>query len=175
VTAGSAGNALRPAHGLPAIWRTFKAGALAEATPKKIPDYFVEIVTMPSITQKRYQVPQPLSVGEETFARDCKVYGLDPEREVELIPGRHWRFDFYFREHNLAVEIEGATKYGKSRHSKGEGFEEDCRKYNAAAIAGIMLLRFSTAMVESGEAIDTVRELLTRQCGELIDGAASSL
>ena len=106
------------------------------------------------------KIPKPLSEGEETFARDCKVYGLDPEREVELIPGRKWRFDFYFQEKDLAVEIEGATKYGKSRHSKGEGFEEDARKYNAAALAGIKLLRFSTEMGKSGEAIDTVLEAL---------------
>jgi len=79
---------------------------------------------------------------------------------VELIPGRKWRFDFYFRERNLAVEIEGATKYGKSRHSRGEGFENDCRKYNAASLAGFKLLRFTTAMVRSAEAIDMVLEVL---------------
>jgi hypothetical protein len=31
-------------------------------------------------------------------------------REVELIPGRKWRFDFYFQEKDLAVEIEGALQ-----------------------------------------------------------------
>jgi very-short-patch-repair endonuclease len=75
-------------------------------------------------------------------------------------PGRKYRFDFYFREKDLAVEIEGGTAFGRSRHSYGLGFEEDARKYNAAALLGIKVLRFSTAMVKSAEAIDTVRETL---------------
>jgi very-short-patch-repair endonuclease len=106
------------------------------------------------------EIPQELSEGEETFALHCKAHNLNPEHEVELIPGRKWRFDFYFRERNLAVEIEGATKYGKSRHSRGEGFENDCRKYNAASLAGFKLLRFTTAMVRSAEAIGMVLEVL---------------
>lgn len=106
------------------------------------------------------KIPQALSSGEEAFAMHCKVEGLTPEREVELIPGRKWRFDFFFPERNLVVEIEGATKFGKSRHSRGEGFERDCRKYNAASLAGFKLLRFTTAMVKSAEAIDTVMEAL---------------
>jgi len=60
----------------------------------------------------------------------------------------------------MAVEIEGGTVYGRSRHSQGAGFEGDCRKYNALALAGVKVLRFTTAMVKSGEAIDTVLEVL---------------
>jgi very-short-patch-repair endonuclease len=111
--------------------------------------------------RKQTGVPAPLSLGEETFAFHCRVQGLpDPMREVELIPGRAWRFDFYWPSHDLAVEIEGGTAFGKSRHSRGEGFERDARKYNSASLAGIRLLRFSTAMVESGEAINTVMGVL---------------
>jgi very-short-patch-repair endonuclease len=92
----------------------------------------------------------------------CRVYGLNPEREVKIIEGREWRFDFWFPKQRIAVEIEGGTIYGKSRHSRGEGFENDARKYNAVVITGIKLLRFTTAMVESAEAIDYVRSLLSR-------------
>jgi len=106
------------------------------------------------------KIPKALSPGEEAFLLHCKVERLMPEREVELIPGRKWRFDSFFPERNLVVEIEGATKFGKSRHSRGEGFEWDCRKYNAASLAGFKLLRFTTAMVKSAEAIDTVMEAL---------------
>jgi len=110
--------------------------------------------------RKQTPVPAPLSEGEETFALHCQTEGFEAIREAELIPGRKWRFDFYFREKDLAVEIEGGTKFGKSRHSRGNGFEEDARKYNAAAMAGIKVLRFSTAMVKSAEAIDTVKAFL---------------
>lgn len=105
--------------------------------------------------------PKELSVGEEEFALHCRVKNLTPEREVKLIPGREWRFDFWFPDHKLAVEIEGATRFGKSRHSMGEGFENDARKYNAAAISGIRVLRFTTKMVKSCEAIDTVIAVLS--------------
>lgn len=105
------------------------------------------------------RIPRELSVGEETFAMHCKAYQLFPEREVELFPGRKWRFDFWFRDRGIAVEIEGGTSFGKSRHSRGEGFEADARKYNAAAMAGICVLRFTTGMVMSGEAIDTMRRI----------------
>jgi very-short-patch-repair endonuclease len=100
------------------------------------------------------------SIGEATFAMHCKAYGLEPKREVCLIPGRKFRFDFYFAGKDLAVEIEGGTFYGKSRHSTGPGFEKDCEKYNTAALAGIKVLRFTTRMVNSGYAIDSVRQAL---------------
>lgn len=103
----------------------------------------------------------PGSPGEEEFAQHCRAYGLNPEREALLIAGRNWRFDFWFPEHNLAVEIEGATRFGKSRHSRGSGFENDARKYNAAALAGIRVLRFTTAMVHSAEAISNEPRIRT--------------
>ena len=95
-------------------------------------------------------VPKPLSDGEETFAMHCAIYGLTPMREAELIPGRKWRCDFYFREKDLAVEIEGGVHRIKGR------FVRDVAKYNALARAGVMVLRYTTAMVRSGEAIDEV-------------------
>jgi len=110
----------------------------------------------------------PLSVGEETFLLHCRAYKLrEPEREVILVPGRKWRVDFYWPSHRLAVEIEGSTQFGKSRHSRGQGFENDARKYNTLSLMGIKVMRFTTSMVQSGEAIDTVRaalEVLDRPC-----------
>lgn len=90
----------------------------------------------------------------------CGVYGLSPIREHKFKLGRKWAFDFAWPDKMVAVEIEGGTAFGKSRHSQGNGFEEDCRKYNAAAIIGWRVLRFTTAMVNSAEAIDAVRKVL---------------
>ena len=111
---------------------------------------------------KKLKKPKKLSPGEELFALHCRIYQLNPEREVKLIEGRQWRFDFWFPAQKIAVEIEGGTKFGRSRHSQGAGFEGDCRKYNAAVIAGITLIRFTTAMVESAEAIDFIRILIAQ-------------
>jgi hypothetical protein len=56
--------------------------------------------------------------------------------------------------------VEGGTSFGKSRHSKGEGFEKDAAKYNRAAREGWVVLRYSTRMVTDGSAIDEVLEVL---------------
>jgi very-short-patch-repair endonuclease len=105
---------------------------------------------MPSVSK----IIQLLSLGEETFFLQCQAYKLMPVREYQFLPGRKWRFDFCFVEPMIAIEIEGGTSFGKSRHSSGEGFDGDCRKYNAATALGWRVFRFSTAMVQKGEAID---------------------
>jgi very-short-patch-repair endonuclease len=107
---------------------------------------------MPSSKTK---LPQALSEGEETFALQCRVHGLTPEREVQFLPGRQWRFDFAWRHLKLALEVEGGTK-GGGRHNRHSGFEADARKYNAAALEGWRVLRFTTDMVKSGEAVNQV-------------------
>ncbi len=98
-------------------------------------------------------LPKALSVGEECFALQCQAYKFRPEREFKFCEGRKWAFDFCFPDQMIAIEIEGGTNYGKSRHSYGVGFENDCRKYNAATALGWKVFRFSTAMVQRGEAI----------------------
>jgi very-short-patch-repair endonuclease len=103
------------------------------------------------------KVPKALSPGEELFAIHLKSYGISFVREYVFSESRRWRFDFAWPTWKLAVEVEGGTKFGKSRHSRGSGFVNDCRKYNAAALDGWRVLRFTTEMVESGEAIDTIR------------------
>jgi len=105
------------------------------------------------------KIPNPLSIGEETFALQCKAYGLTPIREYQFCD-RKWRFDFAFISRNIAVEIEGGTSFGKSRHSFGGGFEGDAKKYNEATKLGWRVLRYSTAMVERGDAINDVLEMM---------------
>ena len=90
----------------------------------------------------------------------CGIYHLTPEREYVFHPARKWAFDFAWPGQKVAVEIEGGTAFGKSRHSRGAGFVGDCQKYNAAALLEWLVFRFTPEMVTSGEAIDTVRKAL---------------
>lgn len=106
-------------------------------------------------------LPQALSAGEETFLLHCRAYRLTPEREYSFSTSRKWRFDFAWPDRKIAVEVEGGTNWGRSRHSKGEGFERDCAKYNRAARDGWVVLRYSTRMVTDGSAIDEVLEVLS--------------
>jgi len=105
------------------------------------------------------KIPRPKSKGEETLLLQIRAEGLpEPVRECRFDAVRDWRLDFYWPSlHPLAVEVEGGTYYGRSRHSTGDGFENDCRKYSAAALAGIRLLRFTTRQVMRGEAIEVLK------------------
>lgn len=104
--------------------------------------------------------PKKLSSGEELFVLHCRAYKLEPVREYVFALPRKWRFDFAWPDLKLAVEIDGGTSFGKGRHSRGTGFENDCRKLNHAAMLGWRVMRFSTAMIVSGEGIDAVRETI---------------
>jgi hypothetical protein len=105
---------------------------------------------------------KPLSVGEETFAQQCRAYQFSPEREYRFCD-RKWAFDFAFPAAMVAIEIEGGTASGVSRHSRGIGFETDCRKYNTATALGWKVYRFTTAMVQRGEAIDLLRIVIFQE------------
>jgi hypothetical protein len=115
---------------------------------------------MPKRAKGPEAIPKALSEGEEEFAWLCKLHRLYPEREHIFCLDRKWRFDFAWPEQKIAVEIEGGTLFGKSRHSRGQGFVSDCRKYNTAALMGWRVLRFTTEMVKSGCAIDSVMEVI---------------
>lgn len=83
-------------------------------------------------------------------------------REYQFHPERDWRTDFAWPDHRLAVEIEGGSWiYG--RHNRATGFHEDMDKYNALAILGWHLLRFTPQDTESGKAIDTIEEWFKRR------------
>ena len=81
----------------------------------------------------------------------------EPEREYRFHPTRKWRFDFAYPERMLAIEIEGGT-YSGGRHTRGQGFENDCEKYNAATLMGWRVLRYTAKMIESGEAINQIEK-----------------
>jgi very-short-patch-repair endonuclease len=97
------------------------------------------------------------SKGEEEFALHCRAKGLDPVREFRFAPPRRFRFDFAWPAHKVAVEIEGGT-WIQGRHNRGSSIEADFRKYNLAALKGWLVYRFTTGMVKSGEAINTIGE-----------------
>jgi hypothetical protein len=58
---------------------------------------------------------------------------------------RRWRFDWAIPEIKVAIEYEGimVDAGGKSRHTTADGYTADCEKYNAAAIAGWVVLRYT--------------------------------
>jgi hypothetical protein len=108
------------------------------------------------------KTPKPLSPGEELFAVHLVCHKIPFEREVCLVPSRKWRTDFLIEcagAQSLAVEIDGGA-WTAGRHARGLGITADSQKMNAIVLAGYRPLRFTTQMVASGEAIDTILALL---------------
>lgn len=103
------------------------------------------------------KIPKPPSPGESLLELHLRAYKIPFQREIELIPGRKWRVDFLIGK--WVIEVEGGIKQ-IGRHQREDGFSEDCLKYNALTIAGYRVLRFTTAQVKSGLAIDTIRAVV---------------
>jgi very-short-patch-repair endonuclease len=97
---------------------------------------------------------------EESFLYLTRVLSLPtPEREARFDPVRKWLFDFLWRKPRVAVEIEGGTWKKNGRHTSGKGYANDCEKYNAAALAGYMVLRFTSDMLKDGRAVKTLEDV----------------
>jgi hypothetical protein len=103
------------------------------------------------------------SSGEETLAIELRARGLAFEREVPFAEGRRWRFDFVVR-HPLAAEVEVAVEVDggaySGGHRRGPAADGECDKANAAVLAGWLVLHFTPAQVERGEAISTIEAAL---------------
>ena len=97
---------------------------------------------------------------EEVFANQLKRLQLpEPVRGHRFHLGRKWEFDFAWPDKMIAVELEGGTWSG-GRHVRGKGYENDCRKYNAAVELGWRLFRYTTKMVEDGDAVFQIERIL---------------
>lgn len=99
-----------------------------------------------------------MSALEAMFALHVRACNLpEPAREHRFAAPRRWRFDFAWPEHKIAAECEGGTWAG-GRHTRGSGFKADCEKYNTATLLGWRVLRFTSDMVTSGEAVQTMQQ-----------------
>ncbi len=109
------------------------------------------------------RLPKKLSKGEEALALQLKAYKIEFQREYPFAQPikRKWRADFALgvRHWCILVEVEGGVG-GKSRHTSGQGFKNDCEKYNTATALGWRVLRFTTEQVTSGMAINAIIDLL---------------
>lgn len=117
---------------------------------------------------------QRMTELEQRFYLSVLADGLPtPEFDVALIKGRKYRSDFVWRPFLLIVEVEGGTwgrkgatrcpvcgQTPQGRHTTPAGFKEDCTKYNKLALLGYRVFRFTTDMISSGEALETLKMAL---------------
>jgi len=84
---------------------------------------------------------------------------LEYTSEYRFDPKRRWRLDFAFVQRKIGIEVEGGI-WSQGRHTRGAGFEADCDKYNALALAGWRLLRFTPSQIRSGRALQAILAIL---------------
>lgn len=96
----------------------------------------------------------------ETLLWQIEDVGLPaPVRELRFKPPRRWRFDLAWPQHMVAMEVEGGV-WTRGRHTRGMGFIQDMEKYNAAGIAGWLVLRAHGGSIRTGDAIESIVEAL---------------
>lgn len=101
---------------------------------------------------------------EETFALNIRAAGLLPnmEREYKFHPTRKWRFDFAWPDYKIAAEIEGGV-WSQGRHVRGQGFIDDCEKYNEAVALGWTVLRFPEVFISDGRALEWLERIINNR------------
>ena len=116
---------------------------------------------------KKRRIPQGRSKWEATLERDLRLAGLPaPIIEHPVVPDRGWRFDLAWPAGRLAVEVQGGTRWGRSRHSKGHGYRNDCRKLLAAQLAGWTVVYVTPEMIGSREAQELITSAYRQLEGE---------
>jgi very-short-patch-repair endonuclease len=94
---------------------------------------------------------------EETLAFQIRAAGLpEPLREYRIVPDRRYRWDFVWRDENLAVEVQGGI-YTKGGHSTGPGIERDAEKLDLATLNGYRVLIVTRKTIESGQALKWIQ------------------
>lgn len=123
---------------------------------------FGKIAPSAIVSSRRAAVTDGRSDSEVAMARTITRAGLPaPVEEHRFAPPRLWRFDFAWPDRKLALEVEGGTwSAEESRHTSGAGFEADCEKYNAAALAGWAVLRVTSKMIDDGRALEVLERAL---------------
>ena len=101
-----------------------------------------------------------MQTAEDTLDFQLRALGLDGwVREYRFDPSRRWRADFAFPASRILVEVEGGT-WQQGRHTRGAGYASDCEKYNAATEQGWRVLRYTSEMVKSGQAVAQIIRML---------------
>lgn len=114
--------------------------------------------------EKRLVARQAESRLELALLAQIRDAGLpEPKRQVKIIPGRRYAFDFFWPDYHVAVEVDGDTFGQRCRdcgdvkagggHTRGTGYESNRVKDNEATLLGVWVLRVTRHQVEDGSAL----------------------
>jgi len=101
---------------------------------------------------------------EDFFKFHIKVAGLPkPMGQFKFAQsiGRRWSVDFAWPTQKIVVEIEGGIwRRGGGAHTHPMNVLRDIEKYNALALMGYRLFRFSDRELKDGSAIEMMKKVL---------------
>ena len=97
--------------------------------------------------------------------RDAYINGF--QRNCPFIKGRRFRADFWFPLERLALEVDGGVFLPRGGHTTGTGYTSDRERDVEALLQGILTVRYTTAQVKSGYALETFAKVLTARRAEL--------
>lgn len=86
-------------------------------------------------------------------------------RQHKFHEARKWTFDFAHMATRTAIEIEGGT-WVNGRHNRGQGYSNDCEKYNAATALGWKVFRLTSDMINAKN-ITAIIETIINELGRL--------
>lgn len=106
--------------------------------------------------RRRSPMATAISAPVAMLIWQCRMHKL-PEfnGEVPFHPKRKWRWDLAWPAKMIAIEVQGGT-WAQGRHTRGQGYENDCEKLNAGVLLGWRVLWFTTTMVNDGRALAIV-------------------
>jgi len=105
---------------------------------------------------------------ERTFDYHWRILGdgSEAEKQYRFHPTRRWKFDNAWPDEMVAVELEGGI-FTRGRHTRGQGFHNDCDKYNAAQRLGGVVLRYTTLHMDDPQSmIDEITDVLNARRNE---------
>jgi len=83
----------------------------------------------------------------ETYWRVLATDAKEPVREHVFHDDRGWRLDFAWPSRRVAVEMQGGT-WTQGRHTRGQGYEDDCEKLAEAQLLGWIVFYVTRGMLE---------------------------
>lgn len=99
-------------------------------------------------------------ISPELFKASCAAHGLPvPESEFRFHESRKWRIDWFWADHWLALEIQGAIFSG-GRHVRGPALLAEYSKLNEMAIAGIRTIFATPQQINDGSIFPILRRAL---------------
>lgn len=110
-------------------------------------------------------IVKPRHVGKQVLfdflVEAIRRHGLEPAFEYQFDVNRRWRFDVAVLPGKVAIELQGGTFMG-GRHTRGRGYENDCKKTLAAAADGWLVLPITYTMLEENlmDTLATVERIL---------------